>query len=37
MEYPIDNFEIAKDNLLRLDKDGEFYLGITEDGRLFQK
>lgn len=29
MEYPIDNFEIAKDNLLRFDKDGEFYMVLV--------
>ena len=29
MEYPIDNFEIVKDNLLRFDADGEFYMVLV--------
>lgn len=29
MEYPIDNFEIAKSNLLRFDGDGEFYMVLV--------
>lgn len=29
MEYPIDNFEIAKSNLLRFDGEGEFYMVLV--------
>ena len=29
MEYPIDNFEIAKSDLLMFDGDGEFYMVLV--------
>ena len=29
MQYPIDNFEIAKSNLLRFDGEGEFYMVLV--------
>ena len=29
MVYPIDNFDIVKDNILRFDSDGEFYMVLV--------